>query len=286
MEAKNNKRLIFVFWFLTAIVCHLPADLMAQDRTAKIRERILERDRSAVLVASHRGDWRNFPENSLEAIESAAEMGADIVEIDVRRTKDGCLILMHDERIDRTTTGKGLVSELTLDSIRQVNLRNGIAIKTGCKVPTLEEALLCAKGKVMLNLDKADDYFDQIYALLQKTGTTHQIIMKGSKSAEEVKKTFGRYLDEIIYMPIINLDDPDAEMKIRDFISLLNPPAFELLFKEKGNPLPEVLPDSLDGKALIWYNTLWDSQAGGYDDDLALKNPDEAYGYLVNRLGA
>ena len=59
------------------------------------------------LIAAHRGDWRNACENSLEAIENAIRMGVDIVEVDLQRTKDGELILMHDRKLDRTTTGYG-----------------------------------------------------------------------------------------------------------------------------------------------------------------------------------
>ena len=108
---------------LLAIVCS--ANIFAQDRVSKIRNKLLNRDESSVIVASHRGDWRNFPENSLEAIDNAIKMGVDIVEIDLQRTKDGVLILMHDPKIDRTTTGKGTISELTYDSIAKTHLKNG-----------------------------------------------------------------------------------------------------------------------------------------------------------------
>ena len=60
---------------------------VAQDRVSRIREKLLNCDYSSVIVASHRGDWRNFPENSLEAIDNAIKMGVDIVELDVQRTK-------------------------------------------------------------------------------------------------------------------------------------------------------------------------------------------------------
>lgn len=260
--------------------------LQAQDRVPQIRERLLNRDRSSVIVAAHRGDWRNFPENSLEAIDNAAKMGVDIVELDVQRTKDGVLILMHDGTLDRTTTGKGKISEITWDSIAKLRLRNGCAIRTIHKVPTLEEALLHAKGKVMVNLDKADRYFDEVYALLEKTGTTRQIIMKGSKSPEAVKQQFGRYLDDVIYMPIVNLDKANASEQIETFCRDLNPVAFELLFVKDSNPLPKELKKQLKGKSLIWYNTLWDTMAGGHDDDMSLIDPDKGYGYLIDTLGA
>ena len=213
MKVRHSRFSVGVILFALAM---LPT--MAQERAAQIREKLLNRNLHSVIVVSHRADWRNFPENSLEAIESAIRMGVDVVELDLQRTKDGKLILMHDSKLDRTTTGKGKVSDWTLDSIKTLRLKNGCNIKTIHKVPTLEEALLAAKGKIMINLDKADRYFDQVYELLQKTGTTEQIIMKGSKPAKEVKARFGKYLDEVIYMPIVNLDKEDAKRQIDVFV--------------------------------------------------------------------
>lgn len=238
-----------------------------------------------VIVVAHRGDWRNFPENSLEAIDNAIKMGVDIVELDVKKTKDGELILMHDRTLDRTTTGKGLVSENTLSDIRKLNLRNGCNIRTIHKVPTLEEALLHAKGKIMINLDQADLYFDQIYELMKKTGTTKQIIMKGRRPVAEVKKQFGDYLEDVIYMPIVDLDASGAEKHIEAFIKDMSPVTFELLFVKDTNLLPKKFATTLNGRSLIWYNTLWDTMAGGHDDDMSLQNPDSGYGYLIDTLG-
>lgn len=259
--------------------------LSAQNHVEQIREKLINCDSSSVIVVAHRGDWRNFPENSLEAIDNAIKMGVDIVELDVKRTKDGELILMHDRTLDRTTTGKGLVSENTLSDIRKLNLRNGCNIRTIHKVPTLEEALLHAKGKIMINLDQADLYFDQIYELMKKTGTTKQIIMKGRKPVAEVKKQFGSYLEDVIYMPIVDLDVAGAEKQIEAFIKDMSPVAFELLFVKDTNLIPKKLATTLNGRSLIWYNTLWDTMAGGHDDDMSLQNPDSGYGYLIDILG-
>ncbi|MGN1245641.1 MAG: glycerophosphodiester phosphodiesterase family protein [Muribaculaceae bacterium] len=271
--------------FLLLLMCSI-LQLSSQNRADSIRRKLLSCDQSSVLVAAHRGDWRNFPENSLAAIESAINMGVDIVELDVQRTKDGVLILMHDASLNRTTTGKGKIAEITWDSIAKLKLKNGCAIRTIHKVPTLEEALLLAKGKIMVNLDKADRYFNEVYALLKKTGTEKQIIMKGSKPADKVIAQFGNYLDKVIYMPIVNLDNDNAGQLIEDFISGFKPVAFELLFKSDANPLPLRLASELSGRSLIWYNTLWDTMAGAHDDDASLRNFDEGYGYLIDRLGA
>lgn len=268
------------------LLCILPGVVSAQDRATEIRNKLLNRDQSTVLVVAHRGDWRYAPENSIPAIENAIRMGVDIVEIDVARTKDGHFILMHDSKIDRTTTGKGLVSEWTLDSIKTLKLRNGCNIRTKEVVPTLEEALLYAKGKIGLNLDRCDKYFDEIYPILVKTGTTRQVIMKGSKPANEVMEQFGKYLEDVIYMPVVNLDRENAEEQIELFIRDLNPVAFELIYENDSNPLPRTMKDRLNGKSLIWYNTLWDTLAGGHDDDMALDDPDKGFGYLIDSLGA
>ncbi|MBD5340633.1 MAG: glycerophosphodiester phosphodiesterase family protein [Muribaculaceae bacterium] len=272
--------------FLALLCCANIFGCFAQDRVSKIRNRLLSGDTSSVIVASHRGDWRNFPENSLEAIDNAIAMGVDIVELDVHRTKDSVLILMHDPKLDRTTTGKGLIADTTMAYIKTLKLKNGCNIRTIHNVPTLEEALLHAKGKIMINLDKADRYFDQVYDLMQKTGTTKQIIMKGNDSAEAVKAKYGEYLNDVIYMPIVNLDKDNAESQIETFISDMHPVAFELLYKKDSNPLPAKLKDSLKGRSLIWYNTLWDTMAGGHDDDASLKDFSNGYGYLIDNLGA
>lgn len=255
-------------------------------RLAQIRAKLFDPNSSGVLVASHRGDWRNACENSLEAIENAIHMGVDIVEVDLGRTKDGHLILMHDQTLDRTTTGKGKVEDHTLAEIKDLRLRNGCHIKTIYKVPTLEEALLLAKGKVMLNLDKAFDYFDQVYELLEKTGTTNLVIMKSNAPAEDVKRDYGKYLDKVVFMPKVNLDDKDAIQKLNDYLRVLKPVAIEFKFAYDTNPLPYEVKKIMAGKSHIWYNTLWDTHAGGHDDDCSLLNKDKGYGYLINNLGA
>ena len=214
-------------------------------------------------------------------------MGVDVVELDLQLTKDSVLIVMHDGTLNRTTTGKGNVRDWPLDSIKTLKLKNGCAIRTKHSVPTLEEALLAAKGKVLVNLDKADRYFDLVVPVLEKTGTTKQIIMKGSKPASEVLDLYGKYLDQILYMPVVNLYKDNARELMDGFMTELKPCAYELVYQTDNEvAYPKELRSALSGKALIWYNTLWDTLCGGHDDDLALENPDAAFGFLIDTLGA
>ena len=87
-------------------------------------------------------------------------------------------------------------------------------------------------------------------------------------------------------MPIVNLDKKDAIEQISLFMKELNPVAFELLFVLDSNRMPLQVKELLEGKSLIWYNTLWDTMAGGHDDDMSLENPDKGYGYLIDSLNA
>lgn len=258
-----------------------------ENRAEGLRARLLAGDTTAVFVVAHRGDWRYAPENSIAAIEHSIAVGVDVVELDLQLTRDSVLIVMHDATLNRTTTGKGRVADWTLDSIRTLKLKNGCGIRTKHTVPTLEEALLAAKGRVLVNLDKADRYFDLVVPVLERTGTTRQIVMKGSKPADEVLALYGQYLDEVIYMPVVNLDSENAAEMMQAYISDLKPAAYELLYAQaEDTVLPLRMRDTLRGRALIWYNTLWDTLCGGHDDDLSLEDPDAAFGYLIDTLGA
>lgn len=273
-------------YIVSLILLVLPLGAIAQTRVDSIYQKITDPTNTKITVIAHRADWRTAPENSIAAIESSIRQGADVVELDVQKTKDGQLILMHDKTLDRTTTGKGRIADWPLDSIRTLYLKNGAALKTKHRVPTLEEALLAARGRVMVNLDKAYPIFDEIYPILVKTGTVKQIIMKGSKPAADVKKDLGKYLGEILYMPIIHLDQPGAMAEVDACMEAFHPVAFEFLFVSDTCRVPFEVKDKLKGKSKIWYNTLWDTMAGGHDDDRSLENPDAGYGYLIDTLGA
>lgn len=281
------KKIIPIILGTIAVLSCAGTNTDTRTRAEILRDRILQGDTTQVIVVAHRGDWRYAPENSIAAIEHSIAVGVDVVELDLQLTKDSVLIVMHDGTLNRTTTGKGNVKDWPLDSIKTLKLKNGCGIRTKHIVPTLEEALLAAKGKVLINLDKADRYFDLVVPVLEKTGTAKQIIMKGSKPADEVLTLYGKYLDEIMYMPVVNLYRENARELMEGYMSDLKPCAYELVYKTDDEvAYPKELRSALSGKALIWYNTLWDTLCGGHDDDLALEDPDAAFGFLIDTLGA
>jgi len=107
-----------------------------------------------VLAVGHRGTVHLAPENTLAAFRKAIELGVDLVEIDVRETKDGHLVIMHDATVDRTTDGKGRVSDLTLEEIKRLDAGSWFSPKfAGERVPTLDEALSVIKGGALPDID-------------------------------------------------------------------------------------------------------------------------------------
>lgn len=265
----------------------LGVQVTGQSRAVELRGRILAGDTTGVMVVAHRGDWRYAPENSIAAIRHSIDIGVDIVELDLQMSKDSVLFVIHDSRLERTTTGKGRIGDWTADSLKTLRLKNGAGIRTMHPLPTLEEAMLAAKGRVLVNLDKADRYFDQLMPVLEKTGTAFQVIMKGPRPAAEVDSLYGAHLDKVIYMPKVRFGKPEARSLLDDHLRSLAPPVFELSYADESSVDDAIeVGNMLSGKALIWYNTLWDTQCGGHDDDRALTDPDGAYGFLIDTLGA
>ena len=106
------KKLLILFACLPLLGACTQTEPVSGNRAAAIVAEIHNPRSKNVVVASHRGDWRNWPENSLAAIESVIGMGADIVEIDLALTSDSVLVVCHDRTLNRTTTGKGLILSL------------------------------------------------------------------------------------------------------------------------------------------------------------------------------
>jgi glycerophosphoryl diester phosphodiesterase len=101
------------------------------------------------LIAAHRGGpLPGFPENCIETFENALTYAPCLIECDVRRSADSVLVLIHDEDLDRTTTGSGRVDEHTLAEIQALHLADDDGRRTGYTVPTLAEALSWARERV------------------------------------------------------------------------------------------------------------------------------------------
>ena len=281
------KKLICIALALAAIVSN------AATRTEQIREKLKSGDRNYVFVAMHRGDWRNFPENSTGSILSAIALGADIVELDVRRTKEGRFVLMHDKKIDRVLNGKGLLSKMTVEELKKLRfVKDGKT--TDYTIVTLEEALELTRGKILINIDKFTENPHEILKAVDKVGALKEVLVKSTHSPEEAKTLFGEYWPrvesgEILYMPVVQFCWKKHDHAAKIFPEWLKeePRAasmYELCF-DSMDRVNDVLGSvrNAPGKPRIWINSMWDTLSAGHSDPQALTDPDPNWGWILDQ---
>ena len=278
--------LIFLASLFLFGACASPASAPAS-RAEGIVAEIHNPSSRKVLVACHRGDWRNYPENSLAAIESVIGMGADIVEIDLALTSDSVLVVCHDRTLNRTTTGKGLIAEIPYDSVQRCFLKSGHGVATSHRMPTLREALELCKDRIVVNIDKGYQYYDLVQRLSEELGVTGQLLIKGKRAPEIVAAKFSRYEHNMMYMPIIDILKPQGKALFAEYREKgIVPLAYEICW---DRPAPEVetcMRKVVAGGSKLWVNSLWPSLCGGLCDDAAFEgDPAAVYGKLVD-MGA
>ena len=272
---------------LMAVSC-APKEQYA-NRAEKILAEINDPNSDYVVVISHRGDWRNYPENSIPAIESVIRMGADMMELDVKMTKDSVLVLMHDKTIDRMTNGKGLVSDITYDSLMTFNMKRAHNVATdSIKVPTLREALLCCKDRILVNVDHAYPYYKEIVELANELGVTGQVLMKGKSNIDKVNEDMAKHENNLLYMPIIDINKPKGQALFAEYQERgVVPMAYEVCWQYPGEELDNCIATILETGSKAWVNTLWPSLCGGVgnDDDAALDaaDPADVYGQYLDK---
>ena len=171
-----------------------------------------------IYVAAHRGWCSKYPENTMSAFKAALDIGVDQIETDVRITKDGHLVLIHDNTVDRTTNGKGFVHDMTLSELRELDAGNGE------KIPTLEELMELVKDHPTVTLDielkeYPDDFEDKKYAyhvcdlileMIDKYGFSDRVVINSFSNPlnEYVFKRYnGKYRQHVFYPPTALCDE-------------------------------------------------------------------------------
>ncbi len=280
--------------------CSQEASKPYANRAEAIAAQIHNPDSKYVVVACHRGDWRNFPENSIPAIESIIRMGADIMELDLKMTKDSVLVLSHDGTVTRCTNfssvfknepGKSArVKDLTLEEIKRLSLKraHNIAIDT-LHMPTLREALLCCKDRICVNVDQGYEFYDEVLAVTEELGVTDQILIKGKKPIEVVAAHEAKYPHNMMYMPIVDIQRPSGIELFNSYLEQgVVPLAYEVCWQNNDDTaFDDACRKILDQGSKIWVNTIWASLCGGYgnDDDAAYvaADPGDVYQQYLDK---
>ena len=260
-------------------------DSSAANKAARVVAALHNPQSRYVVVVSHRGDWRNYPENSLPAIESVIRMGVDMMELDLKMTRDSVLVLCHDGTLDRTTTGSGPVSKYTYAELQQFDLKrgHGIAIP-GLKIPTLRQALQVCKDRITVNVDQGYDYYDQVLAITEELGMTDQVLIKSGRTVEEVRRKLAEHPKNMMYMPVMSLDNSSTMPTFNAYLAAQPPQlAYELCFGELNDNVRQSAKRALEAGSKVWVNTIWGSLCGNYDDDRAFDSPDpdKVYGPIL-----
>ena len=281
------KRLIAI---LSLAVC-LAA--IGATRTDMLRERLESQDRDYVFVTMHRGDWRHAPENSVGAINGAIAMGADIIELDVAKTKDGRHVLLHDGTLDRVSNGSGPSTDYTLEEIKRFRLKgiDGETL-TDYDILTLEEAFALTKGRVLVNIDKFERDPSGIAECACRCGVEREVILKGKFMPDELKTLMGDEWAGIIdgtflYMPILWINRQGALACFEAWQGCGRTPfAYELCFASEDPMDVLIRLESMQGKGgpRIWLNTLWDSLCAGHTDERGFSgDADGSWGWCLMR---
>ena len=164
-------------------------------------------------ICAHRGAMNTHPENTLAALNEAVRLGAHMIELDVRMTKDGHLVIMHDETVDRTTNGKGYISELAIDEVKHLDAGSWKSEKfTGETIPTLKEALAVMPENIWINvhIKGGMSLGEMVARIIVDENRVHQAFLACGSEAARGAKEISR---ELMICNMDRLDDRDAYME-------------------------------------------------------------------------
>ena len=214
-----------IFWyrsglFLLVIILGLGQSLRSQsldtlhvfsvESPPQLREFFRHTPDRIPWVSAHRGGARKgYPENCLATFEHTLQRTWAMMEVDPHYTRDSAIVLLHDDTLDRTTTGQGKVSDHTLAELKKLALKDSEDQITSYTIPTLDEALAWARGKTMLMLDRKDVPIEARVAKIQEHhAQAYAMVM--AYSFEDARRCYA--LDKDIMMEVFI---PDREAATR-----------------------------------------------------------------------
>lgn len=204
-------------------------------------------------ISAHRGGPApGFPENSLAALERALNYAPVLFEIDLRLSKNGALILMHDETLDRTSTGRGSVKDHTLAELRKLRLTDPTGAITPYRIPTLEEVLSWAEGRAVLVLDPKEDVgAERLIDAVRRVSAENRVILI-AYTLEEAE-TFHRLAPELV-LSVTSETPSDVQRLLNSSVDINR----VIAFGGVGNVDPEVIR--------LWHENGVPVQVGTFGD--------------------
>jgi hypothetical protein len=250
------------------------------------REFIADRTRDCAVVA-HRGIWRTAPENSLPAIEHAISAGYDVVEIDIRRSADGGLFLLHDETLERMADLDQRPEALASAELAGLRLRDrdgGDANRfTLERLPSLAEVFELTRGRIFLHLDvKERHVIPDVIALAKAMGVDGEVDLWSSLERGDdlawIRETILPH--DVLFLAKTRLNVPDAASQLA-LLQELSPAVCEIYF-DQLDELEALQPITGETGMALWVNTLDSVACAGFTDTAALADPGAVWGRLID----
>jgi glycerophosphoryl diester phosphodiesterase len=231
-----------------------------------------------VVVIAHRGEHLHHPENTLPAYQAAIDAGADYFEVDVRTTSDGKLVLSHDGSVARRTNGKGDIAKMTFDEVRALDagIKSGPQF-AGTKIPTFDEALDVARGKIGIYVDvKSASAKDLVAHIEEHAMVDHVVIYTGLSQGKEIQ----RLNPKLKIMP-----EAVSVGNAKHLIERLNP---QVMAFEASDFTPEIIRVAKEAKVQIYVDRLgsadnpavWQAAIDAGADGIQTDHPAELVSYL------
>jgi glycerophosphoryl diester phosphodiesterase len=190
LDMKRFNLLVVAACFLSFTAGAQQKHLLSFNDTKALQDFLDAKKGTYPLISVHRGGpMKGFPENAIETFDNATSYQPVIVEFDVALSKDSALVIMHDDKLDRTTTGTGPIGNYTYQELQGFRLKDDEGNLTDFKIPTLNEVLTWGKGKVLFTIDiKKGVPFQKIIDEVRKTKSESNsiIITYNANQAAEV----------------------------------------------------------------------------------------------------
>lgn len=248
---------------------------------------IFEKAKENIIVVAHRGSaGGNIPCNTLASYEIALRQGADMIEVDVNRSRDGQLILFHSGMEIPHLNRLVKLPFMTYKQIQKLRYVNCDNTPTQFGVANFDDFLEQFKGRCFINIDKFWDNPEKIYHAIKRHGMTDQVLVK-SRLSKKVLDVLQQLCPELPFMPIVEETHPKHE-KLKTMN--INYVGAEILFENENSVLASDDFISMmhnDGK-LVWINAIIydykEQLAGGHSDDTALTvSPDYGWGWIADK---
>ncbi|WP_296082148.1 glycerophosphodiester phosphodiesterase family protein [Rhizobium sp. SG2393] len=250
------------------------------------REFIADKVRDCAVVA-HRGIWRNAPENSLSAIQRAIDAGYDVVEIDIRRSADGGLFLLHDETLERMCGLDQRPEALGSGDLAVLRLRDRDGGEgnpfTPERLPSVAEVFELTRDRIFLHLDvKEREVIPDVIALAKAMGVEHQVDFWASLKTEKDFGWIGKAIlpHDVLFLAKTRLNVPDAATQL-SLLEKLSPSVCEIYF-DRLEELAALKDLTRNTRMALWVNTLDSVACANFTDTAALADPDAVWGRLID----